>query len=802
MTGSPPWSGPRQSGYDDDSGGPLAGPDDAPGEPPGGVPFPDLDGGWEGSGAGPETPKPAEPAEREQAGEPEDVLADEPEETPDPGHVLARLASLLGPSPSTIDVEDLSVHGQNAIGTGATAIGTLNLMAARSDGSGRTWATTLTGTRVRQLADGYAPAPSDPQLDGHLKQRHLVCLSGPAGTGRHAAACLSSSRRHGFDRVALLQAERPTDLLLPDAPWRDGHGYVWRLTEAAVRDLDGTALVGLAARAEAKGATLVLVGDFDRGDQELAGHLVEHRPAAPVDVFRAQLRRQLRGRCVGWCAPGCLGDCVDAYVEDECVANPLLAAHLAGVPRPGEVVRVAELLARTAPRGADLTERLERLLPHQLRDRATRVLAAADGGDTPTWGVDRRRAFRLACAVLAGQPVAEIHAAAGALAAPGLGGAGLGPAFAGNGGPDLSPAADALPGHLYPGMPPEPSSAGGVGTALDMLLGPVLREAVLVVDDDRVLGRQRIEFAPGNDPLRRSLLEVAWADWWLPERLLGWLAHLVREGSPGVRQAAAGAVGWSAVHGVRVALHTVDQLARERRAGVRQAAAIALVGMAMQPELRQHVRGELDRWAAGGAAHLRDTVARAYALGLARLWPETALVQLRRVAEARMQRRNNSVVRGLVEVYVAGHAATVLPALAQWAVAEDEPEVRLHAGRALRVLADRWAPAPRERWPELLDLARAGTVRMADLATCWATALSLPGTAYRAWRTLGFWLNRAEGHPEMADLCLRLIDLVVAGREPLRHRLDHQLRHVWGPLMRDHTTLLSDVRRLIEEDPS
>ncbi|WP_036375240.1 hypothetical protein, partial [Micromonospora sp. ATCC 39149] len=264
---------------------------------------------------------------------------------------------------------------------------------------------------------------------------------------------------------------------------------------------------------------------------------------------------------------------------------------------------------------------------------------------------------------------------------------------------------------------------------------------------------------------------------------------------------AAGAVGWSAVHGVHAALHTVDQLARERRAGVRQAAAIALVGMAMQPELRQRVRVELDRWATGGAAHLRDTVARAYALGLARLWPETALVQLRRVAEARMQRRNNSVVRGLVEVYVAGHAASVLPALAEWAVAEDQPEVRLHAGRALRVLADRWVPAPRESWPELLDLARAGTVRMSDLATCWATALSLPGTAYRAWRTLGFWLNRADGNPEVAALCLHLVDLVVAGREPLRHRLDHQLRHVWGPLM-PRNTLLRHVRRLIDEDPS
>ncbi len=801
MSGPPAWSVPRHAGHDAHPGGSVADPEGVPGEPPGGAMPPDADGGWAGPG-GPESPQQAEPAEqpvdRVPDEEPDDVLADEPEETPDPGEILARLASLLGPS-SAIGVGDVWVRGQNATGPGSAAIGTLNITTARTDGSSRTWAETLTGTWVRQLADGYAPTPSDPQLDRYLKQHHLVCLSGAAGTGRHAAACLSSARRHGFDQVAVLHAEQPGDLLLPEAPWRDGHGHVWRLTGTAARDLDGMALVGLAARAAARGATLVLVGDFDHRDQELAGHLVEHRPAAPVDVFRAQLRRQLRGRCVGWCATGCVGDCVDGYVEDECVGNPLLAAHLAAGPRTGEVVRLAESLARTAPRGAQLTERLERLLPRQLRERAARVLAAADGGDTPAWGVDRRRAFRLACAVLAGQPVAEIHAAAGALAAPGLAGVGLEPAPDPGGVPGL-PGAGAVPGFPFAGAPLAPPT-GRSGGALDALLGPVLREAVLVVDDDRVPGRRRIEFAPGNDPLRRSLLEVAWADWWLPEQLLGWLGGLVRDGTPGVRQAAAGAVGWSAAHGVHAALRVVDQLARERRAGVRQAAAIALVGMAMQPELRQRVRIELDRWAAGGAAHLRDTVARAYALGLARLWPETALAQLRRVAEARMQRRNNSVVRGLVEVYVCGHAASVLPALAQWAVDEDEPEVRLHAGRALRVLADRWAPAPRERWPELLDLARVGTVRMADLATCWATALSLPGTAYRAWRTLGFWLSRAEGHPEVSDLCLRLIGLVVQGREPLRRRLDHQLRHVWGPLMRDNT-LLHDVRRLIDEDPA
>ncbi|MFY1683839.1 hypothetical protein ACN265_20145 [Micromonospora sp. WMMD730] len=703
---------------------------------------------------------------------PEDEPVDEPEEAPDPAAVLARLTALLG-VPAGIGVGDVRVRGQNATGPGATAIGTVNITTATVGTGGRTWSETLSGTWVRQLADGYAPAPSDQRLDRQLKLRHLVCLTGADGTGRHTAACLASARRYGYDRVGVLDAEHLSDLLGADAPVRPGHGYTLALGEEAVRDLDGMTLVGLSARLEATGSSLVLVGDFERREQEFAGHLVPHRPAAPVEVFRAQLRRLLRGQCVGWCVDGCTGDCVDVYVEEECVPHPLLAAHLAGGPRAAEVVRLAELIAQAPPRGGDLTERLERLLPRQLRERARRVLAVEDDGveGASRWDVDQRRAFRLSCAVLAGQSVVEVQAAAGRLLAapvPGDDGA------------------------------TSPAPVGFLGGVVDLLLGPVLRQAVVLVDDDRLHGGRRIEFSPGNDQLRTSLLEVAWSDWWLPEHLLGWLATLVRTGNPGVREAAAGAVGWSARHGVRVALETVDRLARERRAGVRQAAAIALVAMAMQPELRQRVRTELDRWASSGPAHLRDTVARAYALGLARIWPDTALLHLRQIAQAQKQRWHHSVVRGLVEVHTAGHQATVLPALAEWTRAED-PEVWLHAGRALRQLADRWAPAPREHWPELLDLARVGTVSMTDLADCWANALSLPTTAYRSWRTLGFWLNRADGHPEVAAHCLELLGLVVAGRAPLRHRLDHQLRHVWKPLM-PRNTLLDDVRRLTDED--
>ncbi|MFG1764194.1 hypothetical protein ACGFIH_12765 [Micromonospora parva] len=706
-----------------------------------------------------EPASPAEPAE-------EPPEEDDPEDLLDPGDVLRRLAGLLGGS--TIDVGDVRVHGQNATGPGAVAIGTVNVTAGRSDGAGRVWFETLVEAGVRDTASRYAHAPSDQRLDHHLQQHHLVCLSGPVGSGRFTSATLAVARRHGFERVRVLGADQVTDLLGADAPLPAGHGYVLRLSEVTLREVDGFTLVALAARAEASDTTLILVGDFSRRRHDLVGHIVEHRCAPAVEVFRGQLRHQLRGQCVGWCAGRCDGRCVERYVDEECVGHPLLSAYLASEPRPGEVLDIVATIARTVPRGGALAERLEQLLPLQLRQRAAEILDVRRGGENvDAFPHDEVRAFRLSCAVLAGQPVTEIHQAAQRLA-------------------------------RFDFQEPASTGAPFRGAVLDALLGSTLGQAVTRLDDASVPGGCRIEFSAGAQPLRSALLDVAWTEWWSPRQLLDWLADLIRGDLPVVRQAAAGAIGWSATRDVQAALDTVGELARERRAGVRQAAAIVLVAMAMQPALRTRIRTEIGQWAAGSAAHLQDTVARAYSLGLARLWPESALAQLRQVARARMQRWNNSVVRGLVEVYRNGHAASVVPALVDWTASVD-PEVRLHAARTLRVLADRWAEPPREHWPELLHLVDQRTIDLADLAALWATALSLPKTAYRSWRTLGFWLDRADQQPAVASHCLELLRHVIAGQPALCHRLDHQLRHVWRPVM-PHNDLLDDVRRLIDEE--
>ncbi|WDZ82367.1 hypothetical protein [Micromonospora cathayae] len=715
-------SGPEQdrwSGWDDDAGA-AAGEEPGDGAPPSG-------------------------------GDDETLIEDEGE-PPDPRTVLTGIGGLLGRL-GGVHTGDVRVDGANAMGHGSFAIGRI-IVGSGATGSDRVWREVLTADQVRDLADGYASTVTDDHLDQAMKRHPLVRLTGPEGSGRYTTACLALARRYGMHRVGVVTTTDLTGLAGADTPFTGGFGYVVTVDQGA-READGLLLAALATRAGNRGYTLVLV-ESTASDQRGTLPTVVHGPPVPVEVFAAQLRRHLRQRCLGGCPPDCRGDCVQSYLDAECLAQPALRAYLDGTPRPWEVVQVVAAVAARLPTGAELTRLLDRLLPGQVRRRAREILNPQGPG-----GGDHVRAFRLSCAVLAGHGVAAIQDAAHRLVRPGPDG----PVFT----TDLR------------------------APDLDDLLGTVLAQAVLV--DRTAWTRRTLRFRPAEEELRRTLLEVAWAEW-APDRLLGWFGLLARSDDPATRRAAAGAIGWAAGRDLDAALTLVDDLARDRRAGVRQAAGIALVAMAMQPALRNRVRTRISAWAQG-RAYQRDTVARAYGLGLARLWPDEALAQVRLAAEFRSQRWHNSVGRALLDLHESGHTGLLLRELAGW-VTSGEPELVRHAARTVRVLAERWSPAPRAHWPELLDLLRAGVVDLADLAILWRTALSLPATGYRSWRIVGYWINQADGRPEVTDACLRLLREVVTTAQ-LRRRLRHQVRHVWRPIMPTNR-LLSAVALLAVED--
>lgn len=555
-----------------------------------------------------------------------------------------------------------------------------------------------------------------------------------------------------------------SDLVRPDGPLRRGVGHLLRF-DPERHEVDGLSIVGVAARVATLNASLIIVGDFDQYTGELADELVEHQPPPSLEIFRSQLRHRLGRRCLGDCSP-CNGVCITDYLNREVVNQPPLRAYLTGTHRPTELVPLVEMIAETTPRGPSLDELLSRVLPGQLRQRAKTILAPGEAEVRAAEMVDAHqlRAFRLACAVLDGQPISDIWRAACRLSRP-------------------------------PAQTHWTEAAGPRQPDLELLLGDSLRQAVTLTGDRYGAPAKRIlRFAVDHEQLRAYLLDVAWTEWWSSDQLLRWLTDLVRTETPGIRQAAAGAIGRSAKSEIAPVLAVANELSQHQRPGIRQAASIVLVAVAMQPLLRRRIRDEIERWASGPTRQ-RDTVARAYALGLAQIWPETAMNHLRRAAQARMQRWNNSVVRGVLGVYRSGSPVLAITALVDWAYAADR-EVRLHAARTLRVLADRRSAPPRSHWPELLELVRTGTLPMADLAALWRVALSLPGTAYRCWRTLGFWIAQAEKDPELSDLCLELLRHTVVD-QPLRRRLDHHVRQIWPPIMPQSTFLLRVARLTI-----
>ncbi|GAB2932521.1 hypothetical protein GCM10027280_20240 [Micromonospora polyrhachis] len=666
-----------------------------------------------------------------------------------PHDLFQRLQAFVEPS-GGIEVGDQSVHGQNATGHGATAIGVVNITTASETTEAAAWLEQISTRRLRRLADGYAPADSDGELNQRLRSQRLVFLTGKPGSGRHTSACLALAQRHDPDRIGELSATRIRALLGAATPLRKAWGYILQLDKST--NLDEMAFIDLAARLEVLEASVVVIDETRAGSYELDDHLVTHRAAAPETVFRVGLTHRLKGRCVGDCVD-CQGSCVDSYVRDECGKNPSLIAYLATRPRNAEIAHVVRRIADRAPRGAALTALLEHELPVKLRARAEEILHPARSGSTTVLAADeadRLCAFRISCAVLEGEPVAQLSRSAHRLLHPGTGAAA-----------DLS---------------------GGLLRQPDLreLLGDLLWQATGRDDHGAAAGRtESIRFTPANQTLPLHMLAVAWRDWGA-ERMLSWLDELVRTEAPGVRLAAARVVGWSAGQDFDAAVTVMGRLSRERRAGLRQAAGVAMVGAATQPVLRTRLRRVVGGWATG-SAYQRDTAARAYALGLSWLWPEVAIEQLRLVSADRMQRYTHVVARAIDEVYQAGYAPVLVPALVDW-VNSVNREVRIQAARALRLLAARWAEPHRPHWPALLDLVDDGVLKLPDVAALWAAALSLPETAYRSWRLLGHWISRAHPYPDVVDAVTALLAAVIVDAR-LGRRLAHQYLHVWQPNM-------------------
>lgn len=699
----------------------------------------------------------AEPARA--ADEPEDALASD--ESIDAGSS----AEILG----NISVGGSVGSGFHVTGHGATI--NLGLRAADPGRRALSWSFELAAD-VSRMASAYAPTHSDDDLDRRLRGGNLLYLSGPTGSGRFTAACMALVRRYASDRVAGIAVPPGHQVAeifdRPEHLW-EGFGHV--LVAATDLRLDPMTLARLERVAAKREASVVVVADGG-SRPDLADYLLRYRGPDLAAVFRVQLERRLlteRDSCLGGCSD-CEGTCVTRYVA-ECVRLADLDAQVGGGASLAHVLRwVEEIVAGKAALGDDLARLLARLLPTRLREEARQILAVepdnSPDGSLAESRTAYRQAFRISYAAFNGAPLAQVFEAADRLA------------YQSNGSNGTAAA-----------QPPHGMNVRG-------LLGAVMEAHVEDVDQPPV-GQPRTANLT-NRYLVRVLLDLAWHDWGLSGRLLRWLDGLVASGRPEARVRAAAVAGQLAGFDFeQVYGDLVDRWARHQRREYRQAAGWAALSTAWcAPALLPTVGAQMREWAQRGTAYQRDAAARGYAQGLSGLLPYEALGDLRFIASDGLQRRNGVVADAVAVTCPAAPPWYVVRTLGQW-LDSGYGHVHAHAARALVRLAHRRAGGDRDGWPEPLAWLADGHVEPADLAAVWAPALTLPVTAFEAWGLLGYWISRADTHPELAEpLALLLTEVCADGA--LRERTGHQLTHVWSPQM-PLNPFLDRVATLVKE---
>ena len=616
------------------------------------------------------------------------------------------------------------------------------------------WSAAFTSESLHNLAEMYSPAPSDGDLDDALATQNAVYLGGDIGSGRHAAAWLALARRHDHARVVGVTVAPGRRLLqaLDSDAFRPDHGHV---VDAGAAGLDLMDLATLQERAGRAGATAIVIGPPLRRGSDLSSYAVRHRRAEAAEMLRRQLlfRVAQNSRCVGRC-DACVRDCVPRWVH-HCLDNRQLATYLRSGLAANEVESLAVAIAAEASADLDLDRLFGGLLPNQLRLQAREILRARDDenrddGQRPGGNVAYRRAFRVAFAVFDGVPMASVFSAAGSLA--------------------VLLRAESAPTDLA-GL--GVAGADGVDAEVDRLLPDGMRAAP---DDQPSAGAPRTARV-ANEQLASALIDVAWNDFGLGDRMLTWLDGLIADPQPLLRDRAAMVAGRLGSYDFdRVSDLLIRRWGYGRLQRTHRAAGLALLQCAYDTRLHAPLRGLMQQWVRGNV-YSRDSIAWAYAFGIGQLLPYAGIHHLRAVAGDASQRRNSLVAIGTENTYATSRAAELVGELVDWARSGEE-RVQRHAAQSFLRLARRSDESSTGLWPELLTRMRADDLAVKDVAELWMLALSYPASAASAWRVLTYWVMWGGRATAVADQVVAVIAELTTVPE-MRRRLRHQIRHVW-----------------------
>jgi hypothetical protein len=572
---------------------------------------------------------------------------------------------------------------------------------------------------IDDIAHCYEPTGQEDELRKRLDQRRTVCLTGEPGTGRLTSACRALLDRFRTDQVR--------ELLPP--PGRDvkeavheitgltpGRGYLIR-----IYDEDPAPIISrLHAIIEAAKCELILIRDSPGRMTATGDAEIRHARPSARGVFKAHLHR-LRHTAKG--PP----TAYEHMVGEGGVALP---------SRPRDVVALAMLAVDHPPDGAK--EELNKQNQLRLQETAAGILDVRRPVPTPARRrlPQHRRAFRLAFALLDGEPISRVFDATGML---------LSCLDKESGWDDLGRTAL------------EHSVVGLLGDDL---------AAHWRSDDERPLARV-------ERGLPKAMLHVVWHEFdHTRPALVSWLNLLVEADQEVFRNAAVrAAVTLSLVDFDEVFRMLVDPWSGSAKPRVQRSAARAIVILSSAKQVNQRVYRTVDSWVWGAANRRRETAAWAYASGLQQGDPRWSLLHLGRIAQDPMQRGRLTVAEGIGQLATPALYGLIVSTLADW-IRQDAP-ARLatrHAARSLLRIAQ--IPGA-EHWsstPALLCSLAEGEVSSRDLSVLWYAALLGASTQCKAWPVLLSWLEHAHSNADLRKPVAEMLD-DMAGAPPLRRRM-------------------------------
>jgi hypothetical protein len=582
----------------------------------------------------------------------------------------------------------------------------------------------------------YVEPPPFAQAKRILGKRRVIVLWGQAHVGKWTTALHLLSVYHPEEIYEInpdIEMEK-----LRSLEFEPGKGYVIdTFAPEDAEDINSFFLKHLSRQLEGKHCHLVVTVDsrVSLSREKLDDYLVVWQDVPNRD--------QLLDKHLNWYLSDEKRLAKAHELKEDGTVQHLLGTHLL----PGEIDRLAELLAEAARGELELEQTLTRFEAHAREQAAKWFKTHTD---------PQKRTFMLSLAVFSGanyQAVVE--------------------------------ADDKLQSQI--GLSPMEDESTVADTVFGSPRSRRLEEAgahLVQGYEEAEFGRSSVELVTLDNPaFQPAVLHYAWHEYdRLRKPLLDWLQDLGTDPSFNVRARAAAAIGELSKYNFGyVRRQVLIPWANHRDDRARAAAALALGVPVWEGELAPQVLGLLNHWATlRNNWRLCWTAAVAYGGSVGLRFPDIALGSLRTIARAEDLRLFRALSQSTANLFESGKFAPdyhlkVLDALDTWTSDSKDNLVTLSGlliFLQLAVKAKVDTEPEGETWPTLLWLAREDEVYRERITALWRRALNTKSVRKRALDVLKEWLLTIDDDTRLYSTLEEIITLIATqGTEREENRL-------------------------------